>query len=216
MDASTQTDRKLQVHLLGASALGRQAFALLLEAELGVTPAASSDFAPTSIWDSLRRKPDVCIVDCDHPTSEIIDSVRMIPRLLPKARVLIVSAAITPSIVRVWSSCKIHGYVVKDGGVAELRQALDAIAAGGEFFSAGVQAALTGDAGASGLDRLSRRESELLPLIARGLSLREAAREMSVSYKTAETYRTSLLRKLGLKDRVDLTRFAIREQIVQP
>jgi DNA-binding NarL/FixJ family response regulator len=53
-------------------------------------------------------------------------------------------------------------------------------------------------------------------LLARGLTLREAASKMTVSYKTADSYRTSLLRKLGLRDRVDLARYAIREHIVEP
>lgn len=64
------------------------------------------------------------------------------------------------------------------------------------------------------LPRLSRRETELLPLLARGLSLRDAAARMAVSYKTADSYRTSLLRKLGVKDRVELARYAIRERII--
>ena len=64
--------------------------------------------------------------------------------------------------------------------------------------------------------RLSRREAELLPLLAGGLTLRDAAFQMAVSYKTADSYRTSLLRKLGVHDRVELARYAIRERIIQP
>jgi len=55
-----------------------------------------------------------------------------------------------------------------------------------------------------------------LPLIARGMRLRDAAASMSVSYKTADSYRTSLLRKLGVRDRVELARLAIRERIIEP
>ena len=63
---------------------------------------------------------------------------------------------------------------------------------------------------------LSQREVELLPLLARGLKLRDAAHKMMVSYKTADSYRTSLLRKLGIRDRVELARYAIRERIIDP
>jgi DNA-binding NarL/FixJ family response regulator len=69
---------------------------------------------------------------------------------------------------------------------------------------------------ADGLQTLSRREAELLPLLARGMTLREASEKMSVSYKTADSYRTSLLRKLGVRDRVELARLAIRERIIDP
>jgi two-component system response regulator NreC len=67
-----------------------------------------------------------------------------------------------------------------------------------------------------GRSGLSRRETELLPLLAGGLKLQEAASRMNVSYKTADSYRTSLLKKLGLRSRVDLTRYAIRERIIVP
>ena len=64
--------------------------------------------------------------------------------------------------------------------------------------------------------RLSRRETELLPLLARGLTLRDAAATMSISYKTADSYRSSLLRKLNIRDRVELARYAIRQRIIEP
>ena len=59
-------------------------------------------------------------------------------------------------------------------------------------------------------------ETELLPLLAQGLTLREAAARMAIGYKTADSYRTSLLRKLGVRDRVELARYAIRERIIEP
>jgi len=73
-----------------------------------------------------------------------------------------------------------------------------------------------GQGAARGLATLSQREIELLPLLARGMTLREAASKMAVSYKTADSYRTSLLRKLGVRGRVELARLAIRERIIEP
>lgn len=67
-----------------------------------------------------------------------------------------------------------------------------------------------GAARANGSPRLSRRETELLPLLARSLTLRDAAVQM------ADSYRSNLLRKLGIRDRVELARYAIRQQIIQP
>jgi DNA-binding NarL/FixJ family response regulator len=63
---------------------------------------------------------------------------------------------------------------------------------------------------------LSRRERELLALLGKGATLKEAAAQMQVSYKTADNQKTSLMRKLGIHDRVELARFAIREGLVSP
>jgi DNA-binding NarL/FixJ family response regulator len=203
---------------LGASVLDRAAYRLLLRQELDVEIVAEADFAPTSVWSAMREQPAVAIVDADQATPAALDAVQMITRLRPGTRVLVVGAAVDPAHIQAWSRCTIHGYVVKDGGLEELRQALRAVADNRQYFSEGVRNAVRRPASATSNGRLvlSRRESELLPLLARGMTLREAAQRMAVSYKTADSYRTSLLRKLGLRDRVDLARYAIRERIVDP
>ena len=61
---------------------------------------------------------------------------------------------------------------------------------------------------------LSPRESELLPLLARGMKLRDSAARMSITYKTADSHRTRLMRKLGVQSRVELARYAIRKHII--
>lgn len=63
---------------------------------------------------------------------------------------------------------------------------------------------------------LSQVELDLLPLIASGLPLRDAARALAISYKTADNSRTRIFRKLGVRDRMQLARFAIREGIIPP
>jgi DNA-binding NarL/FixJ family response regulator len=211
-----QADRPV-ICLLGQSALDRNAYRLLLKHELGLDVAVESSFAPVSVWAAMRANPDLVIVDADSPTPEIRDAVQMIPRLRKQARILVIGAAVDPVLVQTWGSCPICGYVVKDGGVEEVRAAIDAALAGDRYFSNGVrEPILNARSPSSGNPRLSRREAELLPLLARGMTLREAAERMTVSYKTADSYRTSLLRKLGVRDRVELARYAIRERIVEP
>ena len=141
----------------------------------------------------------------------------MIPRLRKQTRILVASASVDETVLKDWGRCGIDGYVVKDGGVEDLRAAIDAVRSGGTYFSAGVREAIErGQDSTNGFDTLSQREAELLPLLARGMTLREAASRMTVSYKTADSYRTSLLRKLGVRDRVELARLAIRERIIDP
>lgn len=203
------------LYLLAQTQLDRLAYRSLLGHELGLAVAVDSAFAPPSIWTAMRSKPAIAMVVADQPSIEVRDAIAMIPRLCKATRVLVLSGAVEPGLVQNWGQVPIHGYVIKDGGLSELRTALAAFARDQDYYSDGVADLIhRGRTRQSGAVVLSRRESELLPLLARGMTLRDAAARMSVSYKTADSYRTSLLRKLGVRDRVGLARYAIRERII--
>lgn len=205
------------LYLLGHTPLHRHAMRLLFQHELGRRISVESDFAPTNVWGAMRTGPHMAIADADFATPAVRDALQMIPRLNSQTRVLVLSIALEPTAVQPWSHVRLDGYVLKDGGVPELAAAVDAVLAGRTYFSAGIeQTLLSIQSPAAGALRLTRREAELLPLLARGMSLRQAAEQMAVSYKTADSHRTSLLRKLGVRDRVELVRYAIRENIVEP
>lgn len=221
VEQSNGLDRLLQdspvVCLMGPSVLDRQAYRVLLERELRYRVAVESDFAPASVWSALRADPHLVLACVDTPRGEVRDAIQMVAQLRPAAKVLVVSAAVDPDVLRSWSCCEFAGFVVKTGGVEELVRGIDAILAGNRYYSDGVQAVLNQERrSVENKSQLSRRESELLPLLARGMTLREAASAMTISYKTADSYRTSLLRKLGVRDRVELARYAIRERIIEP
>ncbi len=201
--------------LLAERELDRAAYLALLRYECGVDALVGTDFSPTSIWSVVRDGARLFLIDCDMPDSTVIDAVQMIPRLAPDARLVVLSATAGSEQMRAWSRCALHGYVLKTGGVVELRSAVAAQRKGECFFSEGIESLLQQRARPAGTVELSRRERELLPLLANGLTLREAAQRMSVSYKTADAYRTSLFRKLGLRDRVELARYAIRTGIIE-
>ncbi len=205
------------IYLMGPSALDRHAYRLLLQYEWQLNVAVESGFAPVAVWAAMRAKPDLALVTADRASAEVYDAIQMIPRLRKQTRILVASASVDETILKEWGRCGIDGYVVKDGGIEELRPAFAAVLVGQEYYSAGVREAIErGRSCVNGLAALSRRETELLPLLARGMTLREAAAKMTVSYKTADSYRTSLLRKLGVRDRVELARLAIREHVIDP
>jgi DNA-binding NarL/FixJ family response regulator len=181
-----------------------------------VTVCVESGFEATGVWAALRARPTVCVVDADAPDPRALDAVQMVPRLAPTVKVLVLTSVTDAAALSAWRTCILDGLVVKSGGVAELGVALDAVLSGRRHFSAPAQRALFSSDANGGRPTLSRREAELLPLLARGLKLQDAAKQMQISYKTADSYRTSLLRKLGLRDRVELARYAIRERIISP
>ena len=204
------------IYLMGPSELDRRAYRLLLRHDLRIEVDVESGFTPVAVWAAMRAKPDLVLVTADHATLEVRDAIQMIPRLRRTAHILILGASLDENALADWGQCGISGYVVKDGGIDELRPAIAAVLVGDTYFSDGMRELIEkGRNPTNGLSGLSPRESELLPLIARGMRLRDAAASMSVSYKTADSYRTSLLRKLGVRDR-ELARLAIRERIIEP
>ena len=215
-EVTCTTGGRCVVCLLGGSALSRAAYATLLQEALHLPVAAESDFRPVSVWTALRTQPDVAIVEADAARPEVLDAVEMMVRLRPSVRILAVSAAVEPEHVELWARCPLAGYVVKDGGLDEFRAAVRAVVTGGEYFSPGIAQLLARAAHATArVHTLSPREAELLPLLARGLTLRDAALAMSITYKTADSHRSNLLRKLNLRDRVELARYAIRQGLIE-
>lgn len=205
------------VYLMGPSALDRQAYRVLLRQELHLDVTVESGFTPVAVWAAMRAQPDLALVTADRVAPEVRDAIDLIPRLRKETRILVAGTSMDEMVLKDWGQCGIAGYVVKDGGTEELRPAIEAVLAGRTYYSAGVREAIEqGRKSTNGLAALSQREIELLPLLARGMKLREAASKMTVSYKTADSYRTSLLRKLGVRDRVELARYAIRERIIDP
>jgi DNA-binding NarL/FixJ family response regulator len=115
------------------------------------------------------------------------------------------------------------GYVLKSGADRDLVQACRAAIRGEPFyFPAGV-AALVRDhrersrhRRANGDDLLTPRELEVVKLVAEGSTSREIATALAISAKTVERHRANILEKLGMRDRVELTRYAIRRGLIEP
>jgi DNA-binding NarL/FixJ family response regulator len=113
------------------------------------------------------------------------------------------------------------GYVLKSAAQEDLVAACRAAMRGEPFlYPKGVAALvrewLEGGAAGPVPDPLSERESEVVKLIAEGFTSREIGRVLQISDKTVERHRSNVLEKLGLKDRVALTRYAIRRGLVEP
>jgi len=205
------------VCLLSNALLDRLAYRTLLERELQQQVVAEADFTPSAVWAAMRSRPSLVLVDSDTATTSAIEVVQIVSQLHAAARILIIGGTADPIYLHGWRRCRIHGYVLKSGGLDELRTAIEVVTSGRQYYSEGTRTIVRRSGRQNtGRPLLSQREAELLPLLACGLPLREAAQRMCISYKTADSYRTSLLRKLGLHDRVELARYAIRERIIDP
>ena len=212
--ASPTTLTQAAVYVVSNSPLDRHAYRLLLERELQLAVTAESGFAAVDVWAAMRAEPDLALVLAERASPQVHDALHVISHMSRQTRALIVSGTADGAAASRWNRTAVHGIVAKQDGVAALREAIAAVLEGKSYFSSGV--ADSPRSSNNGSTPLSLRETELLPLLATGLTLRDAAAKMAISYKTADSYRTSLLRKLGLHDRVALARYAIREGIIDP
>jgi two-component system response regulator NreC len=166
-------------------------------------------------------QPDVVLMDLSMPGPHSGDVIRQVLRACPKTRVLILTMHDDASYLASAMAAGATGYVVKKVADSELLSAIRAVHAGRTFVdltqSLGPPSHAVPDTGGTESARpkeLSRREREVLRLLAQGYSNQQIATQIKVSVKTVETYRTRLSEKLGLKGRAELYRFAVESGIL--
>lgn len=167
----------------------------------------------------IEQKPDFVILDVMLPNLNGTEILRRFRKDLPDTQVLIFSNYQSPSLVRELLQSGAHGFVEKTAPLAELRKGIDIVASGGSYFGPEValllrQAIADPKATDSGVNILTKREREILKLIAESYSTRKIAEKLDISVKTAENHRTNLMRKLDLHDVASLTRYAINNGLI--
>jgi len=213
------SDRRFRVFLVDDHHLFRSG----VRAELGDTvevvgEASEVDAAVEMIGE---REPDVVLVDVHMPAGGGERVIRSVLATHPDVRFLALSVSDAADDVIAVIRAGARGYVTKTISGPELTAAIGRVAEGDAVFSPQL-AGFVLDAFASAppgaidpeLDQLTAREREVLRHIARGYAYKEIARELSISVKTVETHVSSVLRKLQLSNRHELTRWAAERRIV--
>ena len=165
-----------------------------------------------SLLELLHTTPaDIVILDINMPGPGFRELIRKIRTEFPKVRVLVVSMYPEGELALEALRAGAAGYVNKTNAESELLAAVRKVGHGGRFITPALAEWLVTEteAGSSAGRRLSRREREVLELLAEGKSHKEIAAIMSISPKTIGTYRSRLLRKLNLKTTADLIRYAV-------
>ncbi len=177
---------------------------------------------PTAVAAILAASPDVVLLDVHLPGGGGGEVLKQVLAVEPDVRFLALSVSDAAEDVIGVIRAGARGYVTKSISADELVEAIGRVAEGDAVFSprlAGfVLDAFSGSIDVASidedLDRLSQREREVLRLIARGYAYKEIARELFISIKTVETHVSSVLRKLQLSNRHQLTRWATDRKLV--
>jgi DNA-binding NarL/FixJ family response regulator len=167
-------------------------------------------------------KPDVVVLDLTMPELNGLEAARQIISADPASRVLILTAHESEQLVREVLSAGARGYVLKSDAGRTLISALQALLAGGTFFTSNVASMVldgylrSESREAPPTQTLSAREREIVQLLAEGNSNKDIARALNISVKTAETHRSNVMRKMGFASLAELVRYAIRNSIIEP
>jgi len=177
--------------------------------------------ADSLVEEAQSRHADIVLLDLDMPGRDPMEALVDLQRSAPGVKVMILSALLKDNLIDQAVQRGASGYFLKTDSPAEILQGIREIASGRTAFSPAVQERLITSrrAGANGpatpLQSLTPRELEVLRLIGQGLSRAEIARRLYRSLKTIDAHHTSIMRKLNIHDRAELTRYVIREGLAE-
>jgi DNA-binding NarL/FixJ family response regulator len=210
-----------RVLLADDHALVRHGIRLILDGEPDFEVVAEAGDGAEAVERALADGIDLAVLDVSMPRLTGIQAARHIAEQRPEMRVLLLSVHDNEQFFFESLRAGASGYVLKSAAHEDLVGACRAAMRGEPFFHPRGVAALVREFLEHGPewtpeDPLSARESEVLKLIAEGLTSREIGEILHISDKTVERHRSNILDKLGLKDRVALTRYAIRRGLIEP
>jgi DNA-binding NarL/FixJ family response regulator len=190
------------------SVLDREGFDVVAEASDGREAALLAE----------QLRPDVAVLDVSMPLLNGADAGREIHRVSPRTKTILLTMHADGQYVVEALRAGIRGYVVKSQAVSDLVQAIRDVVRGATYLSpcivdAVVDAVLT--TGGDSASPLTRKEREVLQLIAKGQSTKEIAQALEISVKTAKTHRARIMEKLEIHQTAGLVQYAIRRGLIQ-
>lgn len=199
----------------------RRGLRLVLDAEPDLRVVAEAGDGEEAIRMAMDERVDLAIVDLSMPVRTGLEAAGEIARRRPAVRVLMLSMHDNEEYLFQARAAGAAGYVLKSAVDTDLVGAVRAALRGAAFVipsevSASVRERLERGEDAPAYSPLSPRETEVVRLIAEGRSTREIAAALDISPKTVDRHRENVLHKLELRDRVDLTRYALRRGLVEP
>jgi DNA-binding NarL/FixJ family response regulator len=213
-----ETNGRIRVLLADDHRILREALKLVLAAECDVVAEASDGEQAAAI--AARLKPHVVVMDLEMHGIGGLAAARRIAKDTPASKVLVLSAYEDEEyVLEAFGEAACAGYVLKSDAAAELLTAVRAVHAGLRYLSPSIAPIVLAQIGngapnnGSRATCLTRREREVLKLVAEGASTKDVAKRLGISPKTAQVHRDNLRQKLELRSTAELVRYAIKHKV---
>lgn len=223
--SSSSSTPKIKVLIVDDHRLLRDGLAALLNLaeDIQVVGSVATGEEAISIFPSL--KPDVILMDIMMGGMTGIEATRWIKEQDNNVKVILISSEIKKELVTAGIQCGIDGYLPKDVDQNVLQEAIRTVRKGGRYFNEAItnlvfedfyqKKKLTNPHGKVTLPNdLTKREQEVLALVASGKSNQEVADDLFISIKTVDTHKNHILDKLGLKNTAELVKYAIKNNLI--
>src|SRR6266496_1646806 len=197
----------------------RSGLRMLLERQMDIEVVGEASDGAEARDIAIRERPDLAILDVKMPKLTGLQATREIRAQAPDVAVLILSMYDDERYLFEALKAGASGYVLKAQADSDLIDAVRAVQRGEPFLTPEAQRALIQDVLGEGSARkaeLTPREQEIVKLVAEAHTNREIAGILHLSEKTVENHRSNAMRKLGMRDRVELVRYAIRKGLIEP
>jgi DNA-binding NarL/FixJ family response regulator len=216
--------KRISVLLAEDHQIVREGFRSLLKHEHDIEIVGEAETGRQAVAMVKSLHPAVIIMDIAMPLLNGLEATRQILKDVPATKVIILSAHNDDAYVEQGAKLGASGFLLKQTSAHDLAAAIREVQKGNTFFSPAVakrfndrnQKSIGRDGNLKKKNnRLSSREVEVLQLIAEGMSNKQVAAELGVSFKTVDKHRQHLMAKLNIHDVTGLTRYAIAEGIIQ-
>jgi DNA-binding NarL/FixJ family response regulator len=203
-------------------AVVRSGLRRLLDAKPDLEVVAEAADGHEAVEKALAEDVDLAILDVSMPRMTGIQAAAELHKRMPELRLLMLSMHDSEQFLYEALKAGASGYVLKSGADTDIVDACRAAMRGDSFLYPSAVTTLVrdyverGGRGEEQFDVLTPRELEVLKLIAEAHTSKEIAQLLFISIKTVERHRQNILDKLGMRDRVELTRYAIRRGLIQP
>jgi len=210
----------IRVLIADDHAMMRDGLKALLETAGDITVIATVANGRDAVRVAMEARPDVIIMDITMPDLNGIEAARMLEERCPESRIVMLSMHSSAEYVHRAFAAGASGFLLKESAGEEVVVAVRTVHAGRRYLSRALAARglPAGDEPrrASPLKSLSARERQVLQLVVEGKSSAEIAALVHLSPKTVETYRSRLMKKLGVADVTALVKFAIQHGLTPP
>lgn len=212
---------RIRVLIADDHAILREGMRALLQHSDDIEVVGEASDGAQAVELTQKLQPDVVLMDIAMPGLGGLEATIALQKAGARARVLILSQYDDREYVRRLLKAGVSGYLLKKSAGAELANAIRSVHRGGLVLDPEVARTAMEDAGprapaeADPYESLTDREKQVLKLVAEGLANKEVAEVLGISVKTAMSHREKVMEKLGLHNRTELVRFALRRGVIR-